>query len=159
MKRNEMYVKINQYYTATVRDLKAFKNHLYRESEYFGHKFGEITYISDECNPRFIRIVKQMIEQKKWELKPSVEWMIGHEGMINVNQGMREYTIVSASDDAKKCVIEYVMPKGTTALRIMDMDSGDTTNMTYKQLFKSKIYLQNLDKNLLIINPQKKIDI
>ncbi len=51
------------------------------------------------------------------------------------------------------------MPKGTTALRIMDMDSGDTTNMTYKQLFKSKIYLQNLDKNLLIINPQKKIDI
>ena len=154
---NEMHIKINEYYTATVRDLKSFKNHLERKTEMFDNNFGKIEYTRDSTNPRFIKIVKRIIEQKKRKLKPSVEWMIGDEGIINVNQGMREYTIVSASDETTKCIIEYVMPKGTTALRVMDMHTGETTNMTYKQLFKSKIYSQNLDKNLLINNPQKKL--
>jgi len=155
MERNVMYVKINANYTATIRSLRAFKNHLERDTEVFDNCFGEITYTSDNCNPRFTKTVNQMIDQKKWSLKPSVEWMIGMIGEIKVNQGMRDYTIVSASDKTEKCIIEYVMPKGTTALRVMDMDTGDTTSMTYKQLLKSKIYLNNLDKNLLINKPQK----
>tara|TARA_A100001201_G_C3938025_1_gene155633 strand:- start:37 stop:486 length:450 start_codon:yes stop_codon:yes gene_type:complete len=72
--RNVIHIRITSGWTATVRDLKSFKyllkriTRVYDRYEWFNKNFGEISYIRDSTNPRFIRIVKQMIEQKKREL-------------------------------------------------------------------------------------------
>ena len=71
--RNVVLIEISLGHTATVRDLKSFKYLLKRKTrvlnhQWFNKNFGKIHYIRDNTNPRFIRIVKQMIEQKKREL-------------------------------------------------------------------------------------------
>ncbi len=69
-------------------------------------------------NPRFIRIVKQMIEQKRWELKPSVEWMIGKEGMINVNsRNARVHNCKRTQIETKKCITRIRYAQGNNCTK------------------------------------------
>jgi hypothetical protein len=67
-KDNEMYVKINEYYTATVRSLRMFKLHLDRKDELFDEYFGDITYVNSDTNPRFVNAVIKLINNKRAEL-------------------------------------------------------------------------------------------
>jgi hypothetical protein len=69
------YVKINDYpYTATVRDLNSFKNHLNRKDETFTpNVFGEITYISDNASDEWVYELNKLIDNKKKEMENKME--------------------------------------------------------------------------------------
>ena len=82
--------------------------------------------------------------------------MIGENGYVWKNQGDRYYTVVSVCNITESYLIEYVMPKGTTALNKIDK-KGEQHNFTYKQLINSKEFKKNLDISLLINNPQSGI--
>ena len=152
-----MYVTINENYTATVRCLRSFRNHLKRKSETFDYKFGRVTYTKSSTNPRFIRIVKTLISKTKDEIRTEVETdvllRIGNNGEIHANQGLREYTIVSACRTTEDLLIEYTMPMGTSALRILKSDGGQR-NFTYKKLTNSNRFRRHLRVDLLVNQPQ-----
>ena len=152
-----MYVTINENYTATVRCLRSFRNHLNRESESFDHKFGKVTYTKSTTNPRFIRIVNSLISKKRSDLRTEAEnnvlLRIGDTGEIHANQGLRDYTIVSACRLTGDLLIEYTMPMGTSALRILKADGGHK-NFTYKQLTNSRRFRKHLKEDLLVNKPQ-----
>lgn len=160
--QNEMYVVINDNYTATVRCLRAFKAHLFNNThETFDNNFGEVTYKHDKTNPRFERIVRKLIEMKKSALakgeiskrKVNVLEKIGTDGYVWRNQGDRFYKVVTACETTNSYIMEYVMPKGTTSLILID-EEGNSNNFTYKQLSNSPRFRKNLKLNLLRNNPQ-----
>jgi hypothetical protein len=65
------YVVINDFpYTATVRSLNSFKNHLNRKDEKFTpNVFGEITYISDNASDEWVYELNKLIDNKKKEME------------------------------------------------------------------------------------------
>jgi hypothetical protein len=182
---NEAHVKINGYpYTATVRDLDSFAEHLQSRRETFTQgTFGKITYLSPDADAKWIAELKKIIMAKQTmiEIEKQVghkvvllheelgknryaykstdgEWRtipmeliksnVGSTGQIFVNQGYRDYTFIGYLDG--EYLIEYVMPKGTTALRLWN--SGK--NITYKEMWASK-WSTKINKDLLIENPQR----
>ncbi len=151
---NIMYVRINENYTATVRDLQAFRKHLYRETETFDKTFGEITYTKSTTSLRFVSYVKRMIRDKRQSMLPRVLQMIGCTGTLYANQGQRDYTIVSACEETNTMLLEYEMPSGTTALRVFSNNADEYNNFSYRQLNKSDRFKKHLNEDLLINNPQ-----
>ena len=159
---NEMHVTINENYTATVRCLRSFRNHLNSHSETFDYKFGKVTYTKSTTNPRFIRIVNRLISKKRADLRAEAEKnvrreeilsRIGNTGAVHANQGFRDATVVSACPDTGDLLIEYTMPAGTSALRILKADGGHK-NFTYKQLTNSARFRKHLKESLLVNQPQ-----
>lgn len=59
------YVKINPFYTATVRNLNSFKTHLEREDEIFGEEFGEIVYVDNTASKEWVDSLNKLINDKK----------------------------------------------------------------------------------------------
>ncbi len=69
--KNEAHVQINDYpYTATIRDLKSFAEHLGSKTEKFTlGVFGKITYISDDADKEWVKELKRLISSKQIELE------------------------------------------------------------------------------------------
>lgn len=159
---NEIYFVIDGNYTATVRNLDSFKAYL-KGLKTLSPEFGEITYINPEAERSFVNAVKEIRKQhidrfadnsKNFQFRDKKESnlsQIGQSVEVERNQGLRDATIVSVSGDEE--LIEYIMPNGTTALNIIKAD-GSYQSLPYAKLQKSTKWLKNLDKSLLINNPQ-----
>jgi hypothetical protein len=59
---NEVHVKINSHYTATIRDLKSFENYFYDNFDY-DLEVLKIVYINEKTESDFINSVKKIIEK------------------------------------------------------------------------------------------------
>lgn len=161
---NEMYVVIDENYTATVRDLKSFEAYL-KGLKTLSPEFGEITYINDDADRSFINDVKEIRKQhidrfadnsKNFQFRDKKaivlkDQRIGKGMEVFRNQGDRDATIVSVLGE--DVLIEYEMPNGSTALNIVKAD-GSYKSMPYSKLQRTSKWLKNLDKSLLINNPQ-----
>ena len=149
---NEIYMVIDENYTATVRDLKAIEAYL-AEQTTISKYFGEITYINDDCSREFRNAVKEIRAKhiKRFNQTAKDISSVGDNLEVDRNQGLRDAVIVSVSGDED--LIEYEMPNGTTALNIIKPD-GNYRSFSYNSLTNSKKWRNNLDHNLLINNPQ-----
>jgi hypothetical protein len=141
-----VYLRINENYTATIRDLKSFANYL-RDVGDTDDVFGEVTSISN-VSKLFLHRMNDIINEHKKRLNKR---FIGKETQVKRNQGIRDAVVVGANGE--RLLIEYEMPNGTTALNIIDeMSSADE----YKSItYKNAMSKFEIDFSLLINNPQK----
>ena len=143
-----VYLRINENYTATIRDLKSFANYL-RDVGDTDDVFGEVTAVSSNVSKLFLHRMNDIVNEHKKRLNKR---FIGRETSVVRNQGSRDAKVVGASSE--HLLIEYEMPNGTTALNIITemATANDYKSITYKNAM-SKF---EIDFTLLINNPQKK---
>jgi hypothetical protein len=100
------YVVINDFpYTATVRSLNSFKNHLNRKDEKFTpNVFGEITYISDNASDEWVYELNKLIDNKKKEMENKMENVIVN---INMYWGEIDATVDDIRIQAPKSSFDF----------------------------------------------------
>lgn len=115
-------------------------------------------YDDGKTQEQIYSILNRITDEIDSLLKDDPIEQIGQNMEVFRNQGDRDATIISTSGD--DILIEYEMPNGTTALNIIKPD-GSYKTMPYAKLQSSKKWMQNLDQDLLINNPQsgKKFEI
>ena len=103
--RNEIHIKMNESYTATIRNINSLKNHKDLNSKM------EIVYISDECTTEFKNDVENFIEEYKFNTYTTGE-VIDEE---YINQGYRDIIFVGKNN--KGYFNKYTMPQGKSFYR------------------------------------------
>jgi hypothetical protein len=157
------YVKINPYYTATIRNLNSFESYLQRKDEIWGNEFGEITNVDKSASKEWVSELKRLIAEKKAELEKNGtgKYKVGDEITIWRNQAERDAYVVAVSNN--EILVEYEMPNGTSALNIIDITLPEYNRDNYKKNYKaisydnartSKKWANKIDANRLINNPQ-----
>ena len=87
------YVKINPFYTATVRNLNSFKTYLEREDEIFGQEFGEIVYVDNTASKEWVASLNKLINDKKSKIS---------------QEDIEEITEVGGENDEKAFILENI---------------------------------------------------
>jgi hypothetical protein len=158
------HVKINPYYTATVRDLRSFESYLQRKDELWGKEFGQIQYKDKSASKEWISELNRLINQKKSQLEEfgNSKYQVGDMISIYRNQAEREAEVLALS--GHEILVEYTMPNGTSALNVIDTTMDEYTGgsakrnyepISYSQLRESKKWASKIDKSRLVNNPQK----
>ncbi len=142
-------VVIDSNYTSTVRDPDSLRDYLSRQKS-ISSLFGIIKNTSGFNTQGFIDEVFEIIKDHKERFAENDD-RVGEQVDIYRNQADREGIIVSYVDE--DILVEYQMPKGTTALNIIKPD-GSYKSYPYRKLSSSKKWRKNLADNLLINNPQ-----
>jgi hypothetical protein len=144
--KGHVYLRVNENYTATIRDLHGLTDYLMTLD--IDKTFGEITEVSNVSRD-FLNEVKLAVDYRKKKMN---QHLLGQYIDVFRNQAEREAMVVAVSGEY--LLIEYVMPKGTTALNLIrDIQNVNTYKpITYK---KALSQFKGLDINLLINNPQK----
>jgi hypothetical protein len=142
-----VYLRINENYTATIRDLNSLSDYLDKVGD-TDHVFGEVTAISN-VHKTFLNEMYKIVNMHKNRLNKR---FIGRETLVVRNQGSRDARVVGVNSE--HLLIEYEMPNGTTALNIIDgmASSDDYKSITYKNAMTKF----NIELSLLINNPQRK---
>jgi hypothetical protein len=156
------YVKINPYYTATIRDLTSFEQYLKRKDEIWGKEFGTITYRDKSASKEWVARMNELIETKKAEIEQygTSGYKVGQHISVFRNQADRDAYVIAVSGD--EILIEYAMPNDTTALNIIDTTLPDYTGgssknyepISYSDAKKSKKWGSKIDASKLMNNPQ-----
>jgi len=143
--KGHIYLRINKDYTATIRNLEGLPDYL--DSLTLDDTFGEIIEVMN-VSREFINQVRTIVKNKKKELSQS---LIGRIIYLNRNQGYRDGIVVAV--DGNQILVEYTMPRGTTALNLItDVNNPDK----YKTITYTKALQQfQIDMNNLINNPQR----
>ena len=142
-----VYLRINENYIATIRDLKSFAKYL-RDVGDTDDVFGEVTAVSSNVSKLFLHRMNDIINEHKKRLNKR---FIGRETSVVRNQGIRDAVVVGVNSE--HLLIEYEMPNGTTAL---NMITEMATANDYKSItYKNAMLKFEIDSSLLINNPQK----
>jgi hypothetical protein len=147
-----VYLRINQNYVATVRDLNSLKQYLEDVGD-IDDTFGRIeskSGVDDKFLNRMYYIISLFNEKRnKSRINENVE--------VFRNQAYRHGVVVAASRNG--FLIEYTMPNGTSALNfVKDLRCPDRyKSFSYKRAFGSHEFGNQLHetKNNLVNNPQK----
>jgi hypothetical protein len=136
--KNGIYVKIDQNYTATVRNLSDFIEYInssFIDLDIFGEVLKQTSSITGnkELDELFIEHLNKIIK----EVRSSV---IGDSIEIKRNQGIRQATIVAIKE--KEFLIEYEMPRGAVYLNVINnlKDPSYYSTITKKQALKKFAY-------------------
>jgi hypothetical protein len=157
------YVKINPYYTATIRNLKSFEEYLKRKDEIWGKEFGEITSRDKTASKEWVARLNELIAQKKAELHEhgSSKYKVGDLISIFRNQAERDAEVIAVSGN--EILVEYTMPNGTSALNVIDTTMDDYRGksgrrnyepISYSVVKKSKKWASKINPERLVNNPQ-----
>jgi len=157
------YVKINPYYTATIRNLNSFESYLERKDEIWGKEFGEITNVDKSASKEWVAELNRLIAKKKSELETygTGQYKVGDEITIWRNQADRDGYVIAVHNN--EILVEYEMPNGTTALNIIDLTLPEYdkynyrknyTPISYEKARLSKKWGNKIDASRLINNPQ-----
>ena len=120
---NQVYVKMSEYYTATIRRIEDLKNH--RDAS---HKM-ELTDIAFGTSKAFVQEVEKIIGSYKMK-----EWSIGDVYGLELNQNIRDLVVVGIHYQG--LWVEYVMPQGRTYKGFIFWDG------TYKPISKLPKHLK-----------------
>lgn len=144
-----VYLRINEHYTATVRDLKQLVNYLSKVGDTDSH-FGIIDS-EGGASEGFIRAIVNIC-RKFEDFKASK--LVGQSVSLYRNQGWRDGVVVVANRHG--FLVEYVMPKGTTALNILSKISDNIGhNISYDKARHHRDWAEGMAKAELIDNPQR----
>ena len=144
--KGHVYLRINTHYTATIRTLDNLPDYL--DSLDVDSSFGEVVEVSN-VNKEFLNQVKSAVEGKKSKMNQP---LLGKQVFVYRNQAYRDGRVVAVN--GQHLLVEYVMPKGTSALNLIKgIDDADNyRTITYRE---ASLQFAGLDMNLLINNPQK----
>ena len=144
-----VYLRINENYTATVRDLRQLVNYLSKVGD-TDENFG-IIESEGGASKGFIRAIVSIC-RKFEDFKASKS--VGRSVSLYRNQGWREGVVVVANRHG--LLVEYVMPKGTTALNVLSKISDDIGhNISYDKARHHRDWAEGMAKAELIGNPQR----
>ena len=149
VKGSGVYLRINEYYTATVRHLESLCAYL-KEVGDVDKNFG-IIEAKNGASDFDIRMINKIVKEfKRFQAKQ----FLGDDVYVYRNQGEREGVIVAANENG--FLIEYEMPNGTTALNVIkDINRPDVyKSITYDKAIHSRAFGEDLIGVELIKNPQ-----
>jgi hypothetical protein len=149
-KIGHVYLRINKNYVATVRNLNSLSSYLDKVGD-MDDSFGEIVEVSN-VDESFLKKLYRIVDRHKAIQNNK---SIGMQVDVYRNQGVRDGVVVATSKNG--FLIEYEMPKGTTALNVVKSlrRPDDYKTMTYKRALQSHEFGKQLQDVELINNPQK----
>jgi hypothetical protein len=144
--KGHVYLRINTHYTATIRTLDNLPDYL--DSLDVDNTFGEVVEASN-VSKDFLNQVRLAVHRKKGKMNLA---LLRRQVFVYRNQAYREGSVVAVN--GRHLLVEYVMPKGTSALNLItDINDADNyRTITYKD---ASLQFADLDMNSLINNPQK----
>lgn len=146
-----VHLRINANYTATVRNLQSLINYLSNTGD-IDKNFGIIDNEDDDITKNFtVPLVRICRAFNKFVRAQE----LGNDVMIFRNQAERTARVVATSESAY--LVEYSMPKGTTALNVIrDLSNPDSySTITYESAKGSHEWGKELDGVELIERPQR----
>lgn len=154
---NKGYLVINENTTVEIGNLTKLEA-LLKEQNSLSPSFGKLhmpngaltAHLMDRINKIIADHIASFNKAEEEVASPHKDY-IGDYYVVYRNQGDRDGAIVSCSGD--DVLVEYEMPNGTTALNIIKPD-GSYKSISYAKLQNTKKWLNNLDMDLLINNPQ-----
>jgi len=144
-----VYLRINEHYTATVRNLESLCAYL-KEVGDIDKNFGIIDS-KNGASDFDIRMINKIVKEfKNFQSKK----FLGSHIEVYRNQGYRHGQVVVANGNG--FLIEYEMPNGTTALNVVkDINHPDVyKSITYNKAIHSRAFGEELNNVELINNPQ-----
>jgi len=145
-----VYLRINKNYVATVRNLNSLESYLNKVGD-IDDSFGQIVEVSN-VDESFLKKLYRIVDRNKAIQNNK---SIGNHLQVFRNQGFRDGVVVATSKNG--FLIEYMMPKGTTALNVVKSlrRPDDYKTMTYNRAFASWEFGKQLQDVELINNPQR----